>query len=99
MSTNTTCAPGHAHGLRCRNEAVRDRDDFVARTHAEGLERHGQRVGAVRETDTVCGAAESRRTRIRTLDVGAADEGGLRDNASDRGVNRAAYRVVLGLQI
>jgi hypothetical protein len=91
--------PGHFDGLRGGNKAVRNRDDLVSGTDAERSQGDEERVGAVRDPDTVLNVAVTGKRLLELLDERSPDERRLRDHGRDGGVDFPLDRFVLLLQI
>ena len=68
------------HRFGCGDEAVGRDDDFVAVSDSQAFERDEEGIGAVTDADAVPDPAKAGKGFLEVLDVGAADEGGLRQD-------------------
>ncbi len=93
--------PGPRLGDRLRggHEAVGDGDDLVARADAQGFQGDVDGIRAVGAADAVLAAVLLGVGLLESLDVLAADEGGLADDGLDGGVDLGLDGLVLGLEV
>src|SRR5436190_22278244 len=89
----------HPNGFGRGDEAVRDRNDLVAWPDAERPQRDEQRIRAIREADAMRNPAILCECLLERLYEWTSDEGGIRDDRGDGGVDVGLDRLVLCFQI